>query len=625
LHQSTKNTGTTGGYTFKDSKTSTSLPYVYEDKYANTDFIKEHEAAHHLLNKLSDHPQFGENHRVALVDKLVSMLHPDDYNAIHSNLTINNRYNPNSQKFNEEVLNHIRDFLVSRYTRETHDEFVKENFPRSYKPIDYNRLKRSWKDITKYAKMLTPAQLKALAEGNGDNMGSNIAAREDLEKNLKSFAVGLGMLGSLSSHAPILNVSNEAPTEEVQPDNSFGTQPEDHFLHNVMQVETSGGKNLNHPLITYGMHKGHKAIGKYALMPLTIKEIAKRHVIGGGDDQELHELATSSPDKITKKVKTNPDLELKVARALARHVIERHGDNTPNAAFAWKYGHNLKPKNINKEKRDNDIYIQKFKKLVAGNETMGLKPYRSVASVEKNENDLNKGSLQSRLKFNPNNISQEDAMGIKEWQKGSGSRFEIPRLEENGRQRALNKLARLTEVRRDPETGKRLFLLHRGMSSVEKGNSLQGNKHIEMDRKSWTPRHAIAHSFSRRYNEENSNHKPVSAWIHEDDIHSYLPQVGEVADKVIFGGTQIKFPNSLAGEHEVIVDHTRHALIASDFLVSPKDVNFKINSRFKTKTVDKSKVKGKDLRSEMSQEEIWQQSNHQPRLGNNRKNKKQRQ
>lgn len=396
LHQSTKNSGTRGGYTFKDKNTGTSSAYIYKDPYeVNSDWVREHEAAHHLLNKISHHPQFGDNHRIALVNKLVSMVHPDDYSAIHGNLTIHDRYSDKSPQFNEEVLNHVRDFLTSRYTRETHDDFVKENFPSNYKPIDYNRLKRSWKDITNYAKMLTPAQLKALTEPEGGNMGESIAASQGLEKNIKSFAVGLGMLGALSSHAPVLSVQeNQGPVEEKVDDKSFGSQPEDHFLHNVMQVETSGGKNLNHPKINYGIHKGHQAVGRFALMPLTIKEISKRHVITGGNDDELHDLATSHPDTISKKIKKNPELELKVARALARHVIDRHGDNTPNAAFAWKYGHNLKAKNIDPHKRDNDVYIQKFKKLASGQSTMGLEPYRSVASVEKNENvDLNKAPV----------------------------------------------------------------------------------------------------------------------------------------------------------------------------------------------------------------------------------------
>lgn len=249
--------------------------------------------------------------------------------------------------------------------------------------------------------------------------------------------------------------------------------------------------------------------------------------------------------------------------------------------------------------------------------------YKKLAASEDTESDLTKGSLQSRLKYNPNKISQDEAQRITDWQKNRGDRNSIPKLDENGRQRALMRLGRLTEVRRDPETGKRLFLLHRGMGEEERGSSIGQGHHMQLERKSWTPRKSIADSFARRYSEESGQKihdakksKAVSAWIHEDDIHSYLPQTGSVGDKASFN-SQIKFPNDYMAEHEVIVDHTRWNPLASE--KTQNTPNDKINTRFERR-VDKSKIKGKKVEANMPKEKIWHEEKNEPRLGQKRKN-----
>ena len=221
----------------------------------------------------------------------------------------------------------------------------------------------------------------------------------ELNKGFKQAAVGLGMLAGLASSANVANLNTNQPIQQVkqsQPTQSasakFGSNPEDNFLHNIMQVESSGGTNPNHPLITEGTHKGYKAIGKFALMPLTLQEFSKRHKIAGGTDADILNIGKMNPHKISEYLSKKPDLELKFARALARHVIKRHGE-TPNAAYAWKYGHNQKARDIDPSKRDNDQYIQKYNKLSHGKSIQGLNPANKMLAgglVKTEFNNINK-------------------------------------------------------------------------------------------------------------------------------------------------------------------------------------------------------------------------------------------
>ena len=148
----------------------------------------------------------------------------------------------------------------------------------------------------------------------------------------------------------------------------FGKNPEDKFLHNIMQSESTGGKDINHPSITNkkSKHYGTTAFGYWALMPLTVQEIAGRYARQGGKDPRILKIPQMSKHDVNHWLAKNPDVELELARTLARHVTSRFG-NTPKAAYAWKYGHNQK--DISEEKALKDTYIQKFKDLNEGKST----------------------------------------------------------------------------------------------------------------------------------------------------------------------------------------------------------------------------------------------------------------
>ena len=117
----------------------------------------------------------------------------------------------------------------------------------------------------------------------------------------------------------------------------------DNFLNAISQIESSGGKNINHPISNAPLQAGQQAVGQYGLMPNTIQEMARR---------------TRGPASITPG---SPE-EQQIANSLAGHVLNKYQD--PNmAAYAWHSGHNLTPDQIQQRDYMNDPYVQKFQKI----------------------------------------------------------------------------------------------------------------------------------------------------------------------------------------------------------------------------------------------------------------------
>lgn len=108
------------------------------------------------------------------------------------------------------------------------------------------------------------------------------------------------------------------------------------FLHYISQLESSGGKNTDHPVMKSGIHAGDQAIGEYGLMPKTKEELGKRYPAA---------LSEESPDEA-------------YARKLAEKVLDRSKGDETLAAGLWNQGHNSKVEKF-PEVRDSD-YAQKY-------------------------------------------------------------------------------------------------------------------------------------------------------------------------------------------------------------------------------------------------------------------------
>ena len=133
----------------------------------------------------------------------------------------------------------------------------------------------------------------------------------------------------------------------------------DKFLEKIGQLESSGGTNFDHKEIKSGIQRNTKAIGTFGLMPNTVKEIVKRT-----DSKDLNFLLKMNPDEKKELLESNPDLEYKLARQLASHVLEKQEGDEEKAAYSWFQGHNLSPERIEKKDYKNHPYVTKFRKLL---------------------------------------------------------------------------------------------------------------------------------------------------------------------------------------------------------------------------------------------------------------------
>lgn len=142
---------------------------------------------------------------------------------------------------------------------------------------------------------------------------------------------------------------------------------------------------------------------------------------------------------------------------------------------------------------------------------------------------LQKGALRREAPFNPEkDVPSAEVHHAKEWVKQNRpvQRERLPRHEGAIRMRALNKLANHTASRRNPTTGEREFLLHRGMSAIEHNGHVSGE--LPPTHSSWTPSHDQARQFANDYSDDDGmgtkNPEPghlASAWIPEKHIHNF--------------------------------------------------------------------------------------------------------
>lgn len=150
----------------------------------------------------------------------------------------------------------------------------------------------------------------------------------------------------------------------------------DSFLHKIAQIESSGGKNINHKTMQSGIQKGDAAIGRYGLMPNTIRELINREKIAGNDSPVLKYLEKMPSDQLTKFVNENADVERMLAETMAKLVLNRF-DTEQEAAYAWNMGHNISPEKIKERDVDSHYYVKRFNDI---NEPTEVD--RSVDSVE---------------------------------------------------------------------------------------------------------------------------------------------------------------------------------------------------------------------------------------------------
>lgn len=127
------------------------------------------------------------------------------------------------------------------------------------------------------------------------------------------------------------------------------------FLNNISQIESNGGRNVNHPVMQSGMHKGMSAIGRYGMMPYTVQDIARQ-----SPNPQIQQLAQVPPEQLKPLLESHPNIEQHVAQILANQVLTKTGGDDVKAAYMWNQGHNLDPNKIDDNKLMSSDYTQKY-------------------------------------------------------------------------------------------------------------------------------------------------------------------------------------------------------------------------------------------------------------------------
>lgn len=154
-------------------------------------------------------------------------------------------------------------------------------------------------------------------------------------------------------------------TSNITKDKYMPTPPNiREFLEKIEQIESSGGQDTDHPVITKAnLQQGTSAIGRYGLMPNTIRELVNRRRIRGTASPDMMDLSQASPEEIKSRLEASPELEDQFANDLANHVIRRQGGDEDRAAYSWLQGHNLTPDEITPDVLDSSDYVNKFRRL----------------------------------------------------------------------------------------------------------------------------------------------------------------------------------------------------------------------------------------------------------------------
>jgi hypothetical protein len=171
------------------------------------------------------------------------------------------------------------------------------------------------------------------------------------------------------------------------------------------------------------------------------------------------------------------------------------------------------------------------------------------SSLKKREIIMMKGAMQRLAPYNPDkHISAEDHKATENWTSegdDQDARSNVPEMHANAKVRALHKMTGMTQVRKHPKTGERMFLLHRGMGNSEFVQNHQAgvSNYAPGTLTSWTPKYSVAKDFSGDH-KEGAKQRVVSAWIPESHIHN-------VPNQTMIPDENAQFRN----EHEVIVNH----------------------------------------------------------------------
>lgn len=136
------------------------------------------------------------------------------------------------------------------------------------------------------------------------------------------------------------------------------------FLDLISQLESSGGKNIEHEKITSGLQTGQQAMGRYGLLPNTTREFLHRRELNEQPlPQELRNYSNITDEQLKEIILSNPNLEEEMAQDVARHLLYKQMGDDERAAYAWQFGHNRRPEDISPETLEKSRRIAEYRRL----------------------------------------------------------------------------------------------------------------------------------------------------------------------------------------------------------------------------------------------------------------------
>lgn len=160
----------------KSKKKTTDLPP--EQRIARgreTEATIEHEGFHHAIDDLAH--KYGRDTAKAIEHQMISQYDPNTFAAVGDYISTRLRYKPGSKAFNEEIMAHSRDILVSPKKREDFKKFLSQKREMGEDQIKSHikNLKTGQQNAYKLSQRLDPKDF-GIDESPGVNTEEPIAA-----------------------------------------------------------------------------------------------------------------------------------------------------------------------------------------------------------------------------------------------------------------------------------------------------------------------------------------------------------------------------------------------------------------------------------------------------------------
>ena len=170
----------------------------------------------------------------------------------------------------------------------------------------------------------------------------------------------------------------------------------DKFLGPISNVESSGGKDRVHDVVTKGVNKGTRSISSYGIMPRTAYELAQKDKEFGATPLGQGLLATGGDANAINDIAGDPANDEQITRALIKSNMRRlqkagvpEAQLQPAIAFAHRRGMGAAQKALAQQKDFGaDPYVQAVEQNM---------PLDQNSSSEDNEQNKMKLDILSRI------------------------------------------------------------------------------------------------------------------------------------------------------------------------------------------------------------------------------------